>query len=106
MFEGAVHEVRHAIFGQFSHPSPMSHFVKHPGTSPPKVRHTSRTPRFLVGLVQKTRTKAPCTNSLSIVRGGFCSGVLLGGLLSGRFCPGWFFVNFPLYQNESVTTES
>src|SRR6218665_4070770 len=43
-------------------------------------------PRFLVGLVQKTRTKAPCTNSLSIVRGGFCSGVLSGGLLSGRFC--------------------
>jgi len=37
-------------------------------------------PRFLVGLVQKTRTKAPCTNSLSIVCGVFVRG----------FCPGWF----------------
>src|SRR6218665_3303424 len=46
------------------------HTVSHiPG--PPKVRHTSRTPRFLVGLVQKSRTKAPCTNSLLIVRGVF-----------------------------------
>src|SRR6218665_1045322 len=51
----------------------MSHFVTHPGT-PPKARHTSRTPRFLVGLVQKSRTKVPCTNSISIVRGGFCPG--------------------------------
>src|SRR6218665_2708321 len=39
-------------------------------------------PRFLVGLVQKTRTKAPCTNSLSIVRRGFCPGVCPGWLLS------------------------
>src|SRR6218665_1904442 len=56
----------------------------------PQVCHTSLTPRFLVGLVQKTRTKAPCTNSLSIVRAGFCPGLLSRGLLSGRFCPGWF----------------
>src|SRR6218665_217034 len=41
-------------------------------------------------LVQKTRTKAPCINSVSIVRGGFCPGGLSRGLLSGRFCPGWF----------------
>src|SRR6218665_3632628 len=47
-------------------------------------------PRFLVGLVQKTRTKAPCTNSVSIVRGGFSPGFLSGVLLSGRFCPRWF----------------
>src|SRR6218665_3299238 len=58
-------------------PSPLSHFVTNPGT-PPKVRHTSRTPRFLVGLVQKSRTKVPCTNSISIVRRGFCPGVLSG----------------------------
>src|SRR6218665_3746250 len=39
---------------------------------PPKVRHISNPPsRFLVGLVQKSRTKVSCTNSLSIVRGGF-----------------------------------
>src|SRR6218665_420883 len=34
-------------------------------------------PRFLVGLVQKSRTKVPCTNSVSIVRGGFCPGWFL-----------------------------
>src|SRR6218665_1131084 len=47
----------------------------------PKVRHTSRTPPFLVGLVQNTRTKAPCTNSFLIVRWGFC----LGGFVRGSF---------------------
>src|SRR6218665_3878304 len=66
-------------------PLPLSHFVTHPGT-PQKVRHTSWTPRFLVGLVQKSRTKAPCTNSLSIVRGAFCP---------GGFCP------FPLLSEYS-----
>src|SRR6218665_3703095 len=60
--------------------------VKHPGT-PPKVRHTSRTPRFLVGIVQKSRTKVPCTNSISIVRGGFCPDWFLSvPLLSQYIC--------------------
>ena len=67
---GAVHKVRHAILT----PYPRSDFVTHPGT-PPKVRHASRTPpQFLTGLVQKPWTKVPCTNSMSIVRGGFCPG--------------------------------
>src|SRR6218665_2609422 len=61
-------------------PPPLSHFVTHPGT--PKVRHTSRTPQFLVGLVQKIRTKFLCTNYLSIVHDGFCPGALI--------CPGIF----------------
>jgi len=42
-------------------------------------------PRILVCLVQTTRTKASCTNSLSIVRGSFRLEVLSGGLLSGWF---------------------
>src|SRR6218665_1269618 len=63
---------------------------------PPKVRDTSRTPRFLVGLVQKSQTKVPCTNSISIVRGGFCLGVLSGLV----------FVRSPFCHNASVTTES
>src|SRR6218665_3959404 len=80
-------------FGPILTPSSLSHFGTHPGTTQ-KVRHTSRnTPPFLVGLVQKTWTKAPCTNSLSIVRWGFCPGLLSGGLLSGRICPGWFLYN-------------
>src|SRR6218665_3040765 len=69
--------------------------------APPKVRHTSRTPRFLVGLVQKTRTKAPCTNSLSIVRGAFVRGSFVWKVL-----PGVVFVRPPFRQNTSVTTES
>src|SRR6218665_425100 len=36
----------------------------------------------IVGLVQKSRTKVSCTNSISIVRGGL--------ILSGGFCPCWF----------------
>src|SRR6218665_1680782 len=66
-------------------PLPPCHTLSHI-TGPRKVRHTSH-PRFLLGLVQKTLTKGPCTNSLSIVRGDFCPGVLS---LSGRFCPGCF----------------
>src|SRR6218665_1245132 len=33
-----------ALFWPILSPLPLSHFVTHPGT-PPKVRHTSRTPR-------------------------------------------------------------
>src|SRR6218665_375889 len=62
---------------------------------PPKVRHTSRTPRFLVGIVQKSRTKVPCTNSISIVRGGFCPGVLFGLV----------FVRSPFCHNASVSLQ-
>jgi len=74
------------IFANFD---PLSHFVTHPA-NPQSTSHISDLPRFLVGLVQKTRTKAPCTNSLSIACGGFVQRVLSGGLLSGRFCLGWF----------------
>ena len=54
--------------------------------------HTSRNPPFLVGLVQKSRTKAPCINSVSIVPGGFCPGFFGGlfcleGFVRGGFCP-------------------
>src|SRR6218665_1065863 len=40
-------------------------------------------PPFLVGLVQKSRTKVPCTNFISIVRGGFCP----WGFVRVGFCP-------------------
>ena len=73
-------------------PPPLSHFVTHPGT-PPKVRHTSWTLRFLEGLVQQTRTKAPlqlhkfCLNcSRGFLSGGFCQGVFcLEGFVRGGF---------------------
>src|SRR6218665_1769403 len=40
-------------------------------------------PRFLVGLVQKSRTKVACTNSISTVRGEFCP----GDFVRVGFCP-------------------
>src|SRR6218665_2379059 len=69
---------------------PLSHFVIHPWTPRKYVIHLG-TPPFLVGLVQKSRTKVPCTNSISMVRGGFCPGG---------------FVHSPFCHNTSVTTES
>src|SRR6218665_302257 len=63
----------------------------HTSRDSPKKYITSRTPPdFLVGLVQKIRTKAPCTNSLSIVCGVFVQEGLSEGLWFGRFCPVWF----------------
>src|SRR6218665_1811221 len=76
----AAHKVRHATFGQFKPPLPLSHFVTHPGTSPESTSHISDPPIF-----SRPSTKAPCTNSLSIVRGS-----------SGRFCSGWF-LSIPPY---------
>src|SRR6218665_2188349 len=71
-YGGAVHKVRHDIFWLILTPSPLSHFVTHSGTPQKYVTHLGPPPRFLVRLVQRNRTKAPCTNSLSFVRGGFC----------------------------------
>src|SRR6218665_925281 len=67
----------------FDLPPPCHTWSHIPGSPTPKsTAHISDpSPRFLVGLVQKSRTKVPCTNSISIVRGGFCLGEL---------CPGWF----------------
>src|SRR6218665_3095410 len=93
-YPGAVHKVRHAIFCQFLPPPPVT------------LRHTSRNPRLLKGLVQKSRTKGPlykfCLNcSRGFLSGGFCQGVFcLEGFVQGGFC------SFPFCQNTSVTTES
>ena len=103
---GAVHKVRHAIFGQFLTPFPLSHFVTHPGTPPKSTSHISDYQDFLVGLVQKIRTKAPCTYSLSIVCGVFVWEGLSEGLWFGRFCLGVVFVHSSFCHNTSVTTES
>src|SRR6218665_1360943 len=87
--------------------SPLSHFVTHPGTPKKSMSHISDPPpNFLVGLVQKIRTKAPCTNSLKCSR-GFVREGLSGGLWSGRFCPGGFLSIPPSVTiHASVTTES
>src|SRR6218665_472854 len=79
--------------------------LRHTSRAPPKVRHTSRTSPFLEGLVQKTLTKAPLYNSVSIVRGvfilGFCQDFFCReGFVRGGCCP------LPFCQNTSVTSES
>src|SRR6218665_946171 len=63
----------------------------HTSRDPPKVRHTSRTSTIFSRPSTKTRAKAPCTNSLSIARWGFCPGFCqrvfcLEGFVRGGFC--------------------
>src|SRR6218665_1750947 len=61
---------------------PPCHTLSHiPG--PPESTSHITDPPFSVGLVHKSRTKVPCTNSISIVRGGFCP----GGFVRVGFCP-------------------
>src|SRR6218665_1294131 len=87
-YGGSVHKVRHVIFWPILTASPLSHIVTHSGTPQKYVTHLGPPPRFLVRLVQRNRTKAPCTNSLSIVRGGFCPRVFcLQGFVRGGLCP-------------------
>src|SRR6218665_3093850 len=70
-------------------PSPC-HTLSHiPG--PPKLRHTSRTPRLLVGLVQKHGQKPSVQILSQLFAGVFC----LEGFVRDGFCP------FPL-QSEYI----
>src|SRR6218665_689387 len=103
-YNGAVHKVRHAIFGQFLPPPPVT--LCHTSRDPQKVRHTSRTPPdFLVGLVQKIRTKPP-VKILSRLFAGFCPGGFVRGSLVWKVLSGVFFVHSSFCHNTSVTTES
>ena len=85
---GAVHNVRHAIFGQFC-PLPQSHFVTHPGTPPESTSHISDPPIF-----SRPSTKNPDKSplykislncSLRFLSGRFVRGSLVRKVLSGRF---------------------
>src|SRR6218665_252207 len=69
------------------HPPPPPPFP--PPRAPPKVPPTiwAPPPRFFVGLVQKSRTKVLCTNSLNCSR---------------RFLSGLVFVRSPFCHNTSV----
>jgi len=83
----------------------LCHTLSHiPG--PPQKYVTHLAPRFLVGLVQTIRTKAPCTNSFSIVGEGFCPGAFARGSFVWMVLSGVVFVRTPFCQNTSVTTES
>src|SRR6218665_1929646 len=87
---GAVHKVRHAIFGQFLPPPPVT--LCHTSRDPQKSTSHISDPPFFSRPSRKIRTEAPCTNSLSIVREVFVRGGLSGvfcleGFVRGGFCP-------------------
>ena len=102
--KGAVHKVRHAIFGQCWPPPPFT--LCHTSRDPPKsTSHISESARFLIGLVQKPGQKPPVQ-----ILSQLFAGVFIRGILSGVFCleglSGVVFVRSPFCQNTSVTTES
>src|SRR6218665_2057678 len=102
--QGAVHKVRHAIYGQFLPPPPVT-LCHRSRDSPRSTSHISDPPIFLVGLVQKIRTKIPCTNSLSIGSGIFEQGVFRGSFV-WKVLSGVVFVHSSFCHNTSVTRES
>src|SRR6218665_349447 len=89
LYYGAVHKVRHAIFGQFCPPLPLSHSVIHPEAPQKYVTHLEP-PRFLVVPSTKNPDKSPLYKislncSRKLLSGGFCPRVFC---LEG-FVPGW-----------------
>ena len=83
---GAVHKVRHAIFGQFLPLPPVT--LRHTSRDPPKVRHTSRTPPIFRRPSRKHPDKSPlckfCLNcSRGVLSGGFVRGSFVWKVLSG-----------------------
>jgi len=92
----AVHKVRHAIFGQFL--PPLCHTLLHIPGPPVSTSHISDPPIF-----SRPSTKNPGQKPLvqiisQLFAGIFVQGVLLGGLLSGRFCPEWFLSIHPSFR--------
>ena len=74
-------------------PSPLSHFVTHPGT-PQKVRHTSRWSRPQI--FSRPSTKSPLYKfSLNCSQRVYQRVCCLEGFVQGGFCP------FPFCQNTS-----
>src|SRR6218665_1484971 len=94
--KGAVHKVRHAIFGQFLPPSPC-HTSSHIPGPPESTSHISDPPPIFRRLSTKNPDKSSFVQILSqLFAGGFVRGEFVRGpFMSGRFCPGWFlFVPF------------
>ena len=90
---GAVHKVRHTIFGHFWPPfTPLT--LCHTSRDPQNTSHISD-PQFLVVLAQNPDKSQGCTNSLSIVCGDFCPGVCQGVFCLEGFVRGGFY-SFPL----------
>src|SRR6218665_977381 len=99
MAQGTVHKVRHAIFGPVLTPSPVT--LCHTSRLPKSPSHISTSSRFIVDLVQKSRTKAPLYKFFLNCSRGFLRGSFGWTVLSEVV-----FVRSTFCQNTSVTTES
>src|SRR6218665_1854108 len=77
---GAVHKVRHAIFGQFLPHPPVT--LSHTSRDPPKVRHTSRNPP---PIFRKLSTKNPDKSPLVQILSQLFPGVFVRGFVMGSF---------------------
>src|SRR6218665_2161199 len=76
----------------------LSHIPEHPQST----SHIS-TPPILSRPSTKNPDKSPLYKfSLNCLQ-GFLSGVLSGGLLSGRFCSGWFLPILPSVRKVNIT---
>src|SRR6218665_1357414 len=96
------------LFLAIFYPPPLCHTLSHIPGPPSKVCQPSRTlppPHFLFARLQKIRTKAPCTNSLSIAR-GVLSGEFVRGSFVWKALSGMDFVHSSFCHNTSVTRES
>src|SRR6218665_1100907 len=90
---GAVHKVRHAIFGQFQSPLPVT--LCHTSRDPPRVRHTSRTSSIFSRPSTKDPDKSPlCTFSLNCSLGFLSGGFVLGSFVR-KVLSGVVFVRSP-----------
>src|SRR6218665_691118 len=67
-------------------PSTLSHLVTHPRTPQKYVTHLGTPGRSST----KNPDKSPLYKFSQLFARAFARGLLSGGLLSGRFCPGWF----------------
>src|SRR6218665_2714 len=91
---GAVHKVRHAIFGQFCPPSSVTLF--HTSRDPQSMSYISPPPLFSRPST-KIPDKSPLYKFSLNCSWGFCPGGFergSEGLLSERFCP-WWFLSIP-----------
>src|SRR6218665_2345298 len=80
-------------------PVTLSHTSRDQGPPPESTSHISD-PQIFCRPSTKSRIKAPCTNSISIVRGGFCP----GGFCQGVCClEGFVRVGFCRSVPPSVT---
>src|SRR6218665_4033797 len=94
------------FLANFYPPSPMSHFVTHPGTPRKYVTHLGHPPIFSRPSTKNKPGQKPLVQILSqLFSGVFVREVLSEGLLSGRFCLGWFLFITPSVRIR-VTTQS